>query len=162
MMEGRKVLVAFSSLELHGLISSILFKDELVFAATHDQALHKLNSSFDLIICSLHFDNGRMYELLKYAKSISELKTIPFLCVQMTGDILPFGTYKGMSKAFDLLGGDLFVQVARWRIEFGDEEAFKKLQDVIDSLAPFLKKKSGIGTNFCMLPVLLSPKLGMN
>jgi hypothetical protein len=40
-----------------------------------------------------------------------------------------------MIIAFDVLGGDFFIQLAKWRIELGDEQAFIKLVDVSKALA---------------------------
>jgi PleD family two-component response regulator len=133
-MEGRKILTAVSTPELHGLLQGILAEHKLVFVTNLEQAQQQIDSTFDLIISGLHFDNGRMYELLQYAKSAHTTKAIPFLCIQMTGGMLSYGTFRSMATAFYLLGGNLFIQVAKWRIEFGDEMAFEKLRDVVQSL----------------------------
>lgn len=129
-----KILVALRP-EHRELISSILGNSDLVFASSIDEAYASLGPDLDLIICGLHFENGRMYDLLKFSKAYQQTKDIPFLCVQITGGILPYGAFKSMVTAFDVLGGDLFVQLAKWRIELGDQQAFTKLLDVIKVLA---------------------------
>ncbi len=128
-----KILVAMRP-EHHEIISTILNNSDLVFVSSIDEAYATLGPDFDLIMCGLHFENGRMYDFLKFSKAYQPTKDIPFLCVQLTGGILPYGAFKSMVTAFDVLGGDLFVQLAKWRVELGDEQAFAKLVDVIKVL----------------------------
>lgn len=129
-----KILVAIRP-EHRELISTILKNSDLVFVSSIDEAYATLSPDFDLVICGLHFENGRMYDFLKFSKAYQPTKDVPFLCVQLTGGILPYGAFKSMVTAFDVLGGDLFVQLAKWRVELGDEKAFTKLLDVIKVLA---------------------------
>jgi CheY-like chemotaxis protein len=136
-MKNFKLLLAISTPSLPGLLSGILGQHILLFAENLEkaQALLEARQDFDLILCGLHFDNGKMYELLEAAKSSNATAHIPFICVQLIGSILPHGAFKSMRTAFDILGGDLFIQVAKWRIDHGDEEAFRKFSDVILNIA---------------------------
>jgi CheY-like chemotaxis protein len=145
-MKNFKLLVAVSTPSLQGLLPDILGRHTLVFAANLEKALALLEArqDFDLILCGLHFDSGKMYELLEAAKSSKTTAHIPFLCVQLIGSILPYGAFKSMRAAFDILGGDLFIQVAKWRIEYGDEEAFRKFNDVILNIAKDPQKKGDL------------------
>ncbi len=129
-----KILIAVRP-EHQEIFSTILKKNDLTFVHAIDQAYSTVSPEFDLILCGLHFENGRMYDFLKFSKAYQRTKNIPFLCVQLTGGILPYGAFKSMVTAFDVLGGDMFVQLAKWRIELGDEQAFTKLLDVIKVLA---------------------------
>jgi hypothetical protein len=128
------ILVAIRP-EQQALMATVLQNNTLHFVQNIDEACSALSTDFDLIICGLHFENGRMYDFLKFSKAYQQTKDIPFLCVQLSGGILPYGAFKSMITAFDVLGGDLFVQLAKWRIELGDEQAFIKLLDVIRTLA---------------------------
>lgn len=143
-MKNFTILVAISTPGLHGLLSDILGRHTLLFAANLEKALDLLQSrqDVDLILCGLHFDDGKMYELLEAAKSSRTAATKPFLCVQLIGSILPYRAFESMRAAFDILGGDLFIQVAKWRIDFGDEEAFKKFNDVILKIAEEPRKQN--------------------
>lgn len=143
-MEARKILLAISTPELHGLMIDILSEHQLCIVTTVDQAIDAFHPELDLIICGLHFDMGRMYEVLRNAKCSPKVKDIPFLCVQLTGGILPYGVFKSMECAFHLLGGDLLVQVDKWRIELGDEAAFDKLREVVRTVRAQLVEDAGI------------------
>ncbi|MGV3740702.1 MAG: hypothetical protein ACO1NO_00140 [Burkholderiaceae bacterium] len=133
-MKNLKILLAVSTPELHGLMMEILHEHRLCIVTTVDQAIEAFHPELDLIICGLHFDMGRMYELLQYAKYSPKVKNIPVLTVQLTGGILPYGVFKSMECAFQLLGGDLLVQVDKWRIEMGDEPAFARLREVVETI----------------------------
>ncbi len=133
-MKKLKILLAISTPELHGLMIEILKEHQLCIVTTVDQAVDAFHPDLDLIICGLHFDLGRMYELLQYAKYSPKVKKVPFLTVQLTGGILPYGVFKSMECAFQLLGGDLLLQVDKWRIEMGDEAAFAKLRNVVETV----------------------------
>jgi hypothetical protein len=128
------ILVAIRP-EHQELMATILKNNAVHFAQNIEEACSALSADFDLIICGLHFENGRIYDFLKFSKAYQQTKDIPFLCVQLTGGILPYGAFKSMITAFDVLGGDLFVQLAKWRTELGEEQAFIKLLDVIKVLA---------------------------
>jgi hypothetical protein len=128
-----KILVATSP-DHQEIMSAILKDNDLTFVNSIDQARSALSPNFNLIICGLHFENGQMYDFLKFSKAYQLTTDIPFLCIQLTGGILPYGAFKSMVTAFNVLGGDMFVQLAKWRIELGDEQAFSKLLDVIEVL----------------------------
>jgi hypothetical protein len=132
-MKNFKIVVAVSTPSLPGLLSDILAQHTLFFASDLDHALSlmEVRQDADLILCGLHFDNGKMYELLAAAKSSKAAANTPFVCLQFFGSILPYGAFNSMRAAFEILGGDLFIQVAKWRIDYGDEEAFRKFNDVI-------------------------------
>lgn len=133
-MRELKILLAISTPELQEIMANILAKHQLHIVTSVEQAVNAFQPDFDLILCGLHFDMGRMYELLKQAKASPVVVDVPFLCVQLTGGILPYGVYRSMECAFHLLGGDMLVQVDKWRIELGDEAAFAKLRDVVESM----------------------------
>lgn len=140
-----KFLIAIRP-EHRELISAILKNGELVFVSSIEEAHATLGPDFDLIICGLHFEHGRMYDFLKFSKAYQLTKDIPFLCIQLTGGILPYGAFKSMVTAFDVLGGELFVQLAKWRLELGDEQAFTKLRDVIKALTGGRLKQNAISS----------------
>lgn len=133
-MQELKILIAISNPELQEMVSNILQRHELRIVSSVDRAVDALCPDLDLILCGLHFDRGRMYEFLKHAKASPVVKAVPFLCVQLSSGILPYGAFRSMESAFHVLGGDKLLQVDKWRIELGDEAAFAKLVDVVESM----------------------------
>jgi CheY-like chemotaxis protein len=43
---------------------------------------------FDLIVCTVLFDDSRMFDLLRMAKSRHEWQQIPFVCVRVRSHVL--------------------------------------------------------------------------
>jgi hypothetical protein len=51
------------------LMAAILKNNELHFVENIEEACAALSTTFDLIICGLHFENGRMYDFLRFSKA---------------------------------------------------------------------------------------------
>jgi CheY-like chemotaxis protein len=61
----------------------ILKGHELVCAGTMAQAERLLRKqTFDLIICTILFDDSQMFDFLRLAKSKTEWRRIPFVCAR--------------------------------------------------------------------------------
>lgn len=62
---------------------------ELVCVHTMSKAEQSLRkNSFDLIICTIVFDDSRMFEFLRLAKSRPAWRPIPFICVRAREEVL--------------------------------------------------------------------------
>lgn len=59
-----------------------------IHADTIDAAL-KSSKSADMIVCGIHFDDSRMFDLLRLVKADSQSRSIPFLCYRDLGSELP-------------------------------------------------------------------------
>ncbi len=78
-----KILVA-ASLEPRAVVERILAGRELSCADTMEQAEQFLREqTFDLIICTIVFDESKMFDLLQLAKSMPEWQRIPFVAVRV-------------------------------------------------------------------------------
>ena len=63
------------------IVERILAGHELACAETVRQAEELLRGQrFDLILCTIVFDESRMFELLELAKSNPQWQSIPFAC----------------------------------------------------------------------------------
>jgi CheY-like chemotaxis protein len=82
-----KILVAASP-EPRAMVERILAGHELACAATVAQAEQLLRGQrFDLILCTIVFDESRMFELLQLAKSNPQWRTIPFACARIRAHV---------------------------------------------------------------------------
>src|SRR5439155_5807876 len=78
-----KILVAASS-EPRAVVQRVLAAHDLFCAETMAQAEQLLGErTFDLIICTIVFDESRMFDLLGLAKSRLEWQGIPFVCARV-------------------------------------------------------------------------------
>jgi CheY-like chemotaxis protein len=83
-----KILIAASP-EPRAILERILAGHELSCAPTVAQAEQFLRGQgFDLIVCTIVFDESRMFDLLRLAKSSPQWQRIPFACARVRGHIL--------------------------------------------------------------------------
>jgi hypothetical protein len=83
-----KILVAAAP-EPRALVERILAGHELSCAETMVRAEQLLQErSFDLIVCTIDFDESKMFEFLRVAKSMHECQRVPFACTRVRGKIL--------------------------------------------------------------------------
>ena len=101
------------------------------FDLTHcdnlEQAKLLLAKPMDLILCTVMFDGSRMFDLLRYAKTNPETKSIPFVAIRVVQGALPVHEVTAATTAVKLLGGDEFLDMHSWLHDMGEEAAFEKL-----------------------------------
>src|SRR4051794_25964235 len=105
-----KILGA-GSIEPRAIIERVPAGYELSWAGTMAQAEQFLGErrSFDLIICTLAFDESKMFDFLRLAKSMPEWQRIPFVCARVMSHIIRSPTAL-TAAAFTCraLGGEAF------------------------------------------------------
>jgi hypothetical protein len=82
---NKRILVADVP-ELDARLAEVLGGSELCFVRTVDEALRALaQEDFDLLVISVHFDDSRMFDLLREARTDARSKGIPIVCVREPG-----------------------------------------------------------------------------
>jgi CheY-like chemotaxis protein len=125
-----KILVA-ASIEPRAIIERVLAGHELSCAETMAQAEQFLGErSFDLIICTIVFDESRMFDFLRHAKSTPEWQRIPFVCARVMSHIIRSPTAL-TAAAFTCraLGGEAFLDIADYHV---DPE--REMRDAVERL----------------------------
>lgn len=109
----------------------------LATAHTLEQARTLLQPPPALVVCGCHFDEGRMYDLLRHLKATPELARVPFVAVRcVEGDMaLDDALYESVKIAVRALGGEAFVDLVRWQRKQGEAEAAHRLTLLVESLA---------------------------
>jgi CheY-like chemotaxis protein len=108
---------------------------ELTFCTTMQEGESRIRQPFDVIVCGSHFDESRMFDLLRLAKALPQSREIPFLCVRVLDGELDNTAFQGISIAAKALGAAGFVDLNRWRRECGFDVAREKLRDLVYQLA---------------------------
>jgi CheY-like chemotaxis protein len=104
-------------------------------ARTLEQARAALAEAPDLVVCGCHFDDGRMYDLLRFLKASPGLEHIPFLATRcVPGELLEDALYESVKIAVRALGGDAFVDLFRWQQRWGATEASQRLTRLVETL----------------------------
>src|SRR5688500_14398082 len=87
-LQMARILVAASP-EPRAVVERILAGHELACAETMAQAEQLLRErTFDLILCTIVFDESRMFDLLRLAKSRPEWQPIPFVAARVRSHVL--------------------------------------------------------------------------
>lgn len=70
--------------------------------------------NFDLIICTLSFDDSRMFDFLRLAKSRTDWRRIPFICARARANLMrtPIAI-EAVEFTSRALGAVAFVDIAR-------------------------------------------------
>ena len=106
-----KVLVADVP-EADAKIRECLPDHDLHFVRTLGQATRELRrDGYQMIVIGMHFDDSRMFELLRYARSLASHKDVPVICVQCQEIMLSEAVLKNMEDAVKALGGNAFVDL---------------------------------------------------
>jgi CheY-like chemotaxis protein len=126
-----KILIAASP-EPSVIVERILAGHELACAQTLAQAEQLLRGqSFDLIICTIVFDESRMFDLLELAKSNPRWQQIPFACARVRAHILrsPPTALRAAALTCRELGAQAFLDIADYSV---DPE--REMRDAIERL----------------------------
>ncbi|WP_194727067.1 hypothetical protein [Noviherbaspirillum malthae] len=107
----------------------------MTFCCSMREADRLLARHFDVIVCGTHFAESKMFDLLRHAKASPVSCDTPILCVRVLDGELDSSAFQGISLAAAALGAAAFVDLNRWRREYGFDAAREKLRDLVLSLA---------------------------
>ena len=113
-----KILVAASS-EPRTILARVLAGHELSFLDTLENAEQLLRErDFDLIVCTVFFDESRMFDLLRLAKSRPGWERIPFVCVRLRRHVLDAPIAReGVAFTCKALGAAAYLDVADYQAD---------------------------------------------
>ncbi|WP_151637792.1 hypothetical protein [Noviherbaspirillum aerium] len=104
---------------------------EYTAVLTLAEATSQLDQPYDLIACSVHFNDGQFYDFLRIAKAHPIARDVPFL-VHFTGmENKRHYVSQSVEIASKALGAAEIIPIYQWRNELGNEEAFRKYREVI-------------------------------
>jgi hypothetical protein len=127
-----KILIAASP-EPRAILERILAGHDHFCAETMKRAEQFLRErTFDLIICTVVFDESKMFDLLQVAKSSSEWQKIPFVCARIRSHVLRSqAAQQAAAVTCRELGAAAFLNIADYPVdperELGD--AIERLLD---------------------------------
>lgn len=113
-----KILVAASP-EPRAIVERVLAGHELSCAETMAQAEQFLRvQTFDLIFCTIVFDDSKMFDLLQLAKSKPEWQRIAFVGARVKPNILRSpNALKSAAFTCGALGAAAFLDIADYQVE---------------------------------------------
>ena len=125
-----RILLA-ASLEPRAIVERILAGHELSFAETMAQAEQFLRErTFDLIICTIVFDESKLFDLLRLAKSGPEWRRIPFIAARVSPSIVRSPTaLRAAAFTCGTMGAEAFLDIADYQ---ADPE--REMREAIDGV----------------------------
>jgi hypothetical protein len=125
-----RILVA-ASIEPRVIVERMLAGHELRCAETMAQAEERLgDETFDLIFCTLVFDDSKMFDLLRFVKSRPEWQRIPFIGARVRAHIFRSpSVLEGAAIACRELGAAAFLDIAQYT-----EEPERKMREAIERI----------------------------
>ncbi len=110
-----------------------LFGDDtdVVCAASLRDALAKLEPSVSVIVCSVRFDESRMFEFLHALQLHPTAKDIPVVCVRTGHAPLSRSTRDAIVAATEALGVQDFIDMHELQQRFGEASAEETLRQAV-------------------------------
>jgi hypothetical protein len=65
-------------------------------------------------------------------KSTPSTRATRFICLNALDSVLTDALILVTEKAVHLMGGEQFIELSKWRMELGDDAAFRKFRLLID------------------------------
>ena len=134
MSSAPRILVADAPPAFAAFRDALASPFELVAASTFAQARAALQPPPALVVCGCHFDEGRMYDLLRLLKATPALERVPFMAVRCMEGELDDALYESVKIAVRALGGSAFVDLLRWQSRWGAAEASHRLTNLVQTL----------------------------
>jgi hypothetical protein len=107
-----RIMVAASP-EPRAILERVLAGHELCCAGTVEQVeRHLRDRAVDLIICTIVFDDSRMFDLLRLVKASPEWQRIPFVCARLRPYVLDSSlALEGVAFTCRALGAVAFLDI---------------------------------------------------
>jgi hypothetical protein len=135
MPDAPRIVVADTPDSVQAFRAALTTPLPLVCATTFDAAREALAPAPALVVCGCHFDEGRMYDLLRHMKASPGLQGVPFMAVRCLEGELDGALYESVKIAVRALGGNAFVDLLRWQGRWGVPDASHRLTQLVQSLA---------------------------
>jgi CheY-like chemotaxis protein len=138
-----KILVAASP-EPRAIVERVLAGHELCCAGSMDQAEQVLGEqSFDLIVCTVAFDDSRMLDLLQLVKSKPGWKHIPFVGARVRAHVVRSPTsLEATAFTCRAMGAAAFLDIASYR-----KDPERELREAIEQCVSTGSGEFGHGTH---------------
>lgn len=117
--------------------------DAYILLPCHTQAegasiLSESGGDIDLILCTLRFDDRRMYDFLQHVKTNDQTRSIPFVCLTVTRSALGNEDIQTINAALEKMvkgfGGSGFIDYFGWCKEYGMAQGNENLLAYIAKL----------------------------
>jgi len=126
-LQDKKVLVADVP-EAHARLAAVLNGSEARFVHTLGDALRALaEEDFDLVLVGVHFDESRMFDLLRAVRKGSRNAAVPILCTRLRRLAFATLTPQALEVTIKALNGNGYVDLTGFANDEGGNAAIRHL-----------------------------------
>jgi hypothetical protein len=113
-------------------LSGILSGHDLTFVRTLGQAQRKLaREGFDLVLIGVHFDDSRMFDLLRHLQASGAHAGCALACMRSQHFVSPAITIEGLEIAAKALGCHLFLDLTWYADDATGNKAVRSLLEAL-------------------------------
>jgi CheY-like chemotaxis protein len=131
----KRLLIAFTPHSAPLLEAALKVDFELIMSDSVEHALSQLEQGIDLIACDTHFDDCRMFDLLRLSKANPATRSVPFLCLRVVEGALDQTLYQSVDIASNALGAAAFIDLFDLKQKCGEAQAHQRLNRLMAQLA---------------------------
>lgn len=107
-----------------------------VFCHSYGEACAQLNNNIRLVTCGVHFDNGRVFDLLRFVRENPRTASLPFFILLGAGSRYSPAIIEGIRAAAKLLKVTAFTDLTRFSDKLGTSASIDALrQGIRDAIA---------------------------
>ena len=126
-----KVLVAIRPEDTDVMRRTFGDEFEVIHRTTLAEAQAALSSDLVMIACGVHFDDGRIFDLLKLVKADPTLSAIPFWGILRDEGLLSSAITRGIRTALKSLGANGLFNLSQLSPGSDEDAAFRELRGAI-------------------------------
>ena len=126
-----KVLVAIRPEDMDVMRRVLGDEFQVINCITLGEARAALTADLALIACGVHFDEGRMFDLLKMVKEDPQLCAIPFWGILRDVGLLSSAITRGIRTAMKSMGASGLFNLSQLDAGSGEDAAFHNLRSAI-------------------------------
>ena len=132
---GNKLLIAVRP-EDRDLVMAIVGNEfNIALCHTFTAAQAHMDETVKLVVCGVHFDNGKVFDFLRYVRESPSTENVPFFILLGAGSRYSPAIIDGIRAAAKLLRVTGFTDLTRFADKVGKEAAYEALrQGIRDTL----------------------------
>ena len=104
---------------------------EVISCITLAEAQAALSTDLAMIACGVHFDDGRMFDLLKQVKADPQLAAIPFWGILRDEGLLSSAITRGIRTAMKSMGANGLFNLSQVDTGSDEEAAYRELRGAL-------------------------------
>jgi len=98
---------------------------------TLSEAISSLHRDVESIVCEIHFDDSRMFDLLRLAKADPATREIPFVCFRDMDSHLAPPFLESLQIACKALGAVAFIDLFDLKARYGTKQADARFREIL-------------------------------